>query len=644
MLNRKKLIVFAVVMAVLATNLAFALPRIDKYSSVDEPYWTYDRISQFWTAVAEKKWKSTNINDKPGITTAIIAGAGLFSIDPMPYKSLRAEPKDQTVIFAIEKINFSFRLPIYLASLIFLLLFYFFLKKLFGTTVALLSLIFLGLSPIILGISLIINPDSLLWGFLPLAIITYLLHQKESSRNTPLEKIDLAEDSPKKIFFTFLKRKKYLLFSGLFLGLSILTKYVANILYIYLLGVLFLEYIYNFHGRKDVFGYLKKSLVEYLLLIGVSLAVFFALFPACWHSPEMLLEGTFLSPAFKSTWPLFVIFLGLILSDLVLLKSFFSAKILGFLGRYKNIFKKILSAVFLLGAAFVFFNVYLDMRFVDFEATVASPKGGEKFEALRFISELSANLYVLIFSLTPLVFLSFLWGIFANSFRRIETNSEESTAIFYFSLFIFLYYVASEVNHVVATTRYQIAVFPLASIIAAIGLTQILARLDWKKMTRTARVHWAYALTIILSAGSLLLISPFFFNYASVLLPQKYVLNLKDMGDGSYEAAQFLNTLPDAKNMTIWSDKGAVCETFAGTCKVSFNKNDVKGFTFKYFVVSIGRKSRSLKMSAIFNDSVDFKKLYSSEESGIFRINIGGRAEDFVKVVPFENIAKTKTD
>lgn len=638
--NRKKILTFAILIAVLAINVFFALPRISKYSSVDEPYWTYDRISKFWTAVGEHKWKSTNINDKPGITAAIIAGPGLFAIDPMPYKSLRAEPKTPATITAIEKINFSFRLPIYLTSLIFLLLFFVFLQKLFDTKIALLSLIFIGLSPILMGIALIINPDSLLWGFLPLSIITYLLHQKKSRENTQLEKIDLVNDTPGKLILDFIKRKKYLILSGIFLGLSILTKYVANILYVYLLGILFLEYIYNFHTKESALAYLKKNLLEYFILVAVSMAVFFALFPACWHSPSMLLDGTFLSPAFKSTWPIFALFLGLILADLLIFKSLLSSTVLDFLSRYKNILKKLLSALLILGTVLVFFNVYSGMKFIDFEATVASPKGGEGFELIRFVSELLANLYVLIFSLTPLVFLFFIWAIFTNSFRKREIDSNKSHVVLYFSIFIILYYIASEVNHVIATTRYQIVIFPLASIVAAIGLSQLLASLRWKKFRQETRTHITYALVIIFSTASLLFISPFFFNYASLLLPQKYVLNLKDMGDGSYEAAQFLNTLPNAKDLTIWSDKGAVCETFAGTCKVSFNRNDVKGFDFKYFVVSTGRKSRSLKMSNIFNDSVDFKKLYSSEEPGIFHINFGGRANSFVKIVPIENIAK----
>lgn len=638
MKNKKKIIVSAIVLAVLAINLFYGLSRIGRYSAVDEPYWVYGRISKFWTAVSEHKWHSTNINDKPGVTTAIIAGPGLLTIDPMKYKSLRQEPKSLETVRAIEKINFSFRLPIYLAGLVFLLLFYFFLKKLFGTAIALFATIFIGLSPVILGISLIINPDSLLWGFLPLTVLAYLIHQREPVEKTKLRKFDLHNEPPHKILGEIIKQKKYLILAGIFLGLSILTKYVANILYVYLLGLMLLEYIYNSKDNKHVYSYLKKSLIEYLALVAVSVAVFFLLFPATWTHHEMILDGTFLSPAFKSTWPIFVGFLGLIFADLIFLKSFVTGKILDFLARYKNVFKKIIGGIFLLGIIFVFYNVYAGMKPFDFEAAAASPKGGEGFELLRFVSEISTNLYELVFSLTPLVFLFFLFALFASSFKKEDIHSKESDVVLYLSCFILLYYVASEVNHVVATTRYQISAFPLASIIAAIGLAQLLPHFKWKNIEHHLKTYLAAFFMLVASAVSLALISPYFFNYASPYLPQKYLVNFKDMGDGSFEAARYLNSLPDAKDLVVWSDKGAVCETFVGTCKVGFHKNDTKGFNFNYFIVSAGRENRSLKMSSAFYGPADFKKLYSDEEVGSWHIYMGGRLNDFVKVVPAADI------
>lgn len=608
-MHYKRITIFLVIFIVLLTNLFFGFSRLSKYSAVDEPYWTYKRIPKFWTAIQDKKWRSTNINDKPGITVALVSGVGLLSVDPLPYKSIRQEPKSAETAKKIQQINFSFRWPIYLVSFFFLILFFLLLKKLLGTSIALLSLIFIGLSPIILGISLIVNPDSLLWGFLPLSIISYLVYQKE-------------------------KNKYYLILSGIFLGLSILTKYVANILYVYFLGLLFLEYIYNSHHQKNFFEYFKKAFFDYLILVATSMAVFFFLFPASWHTPKMVLEGTIFSKAFKSTWPFFLAFLGLILADLIFVKSRFTYFILKYLAKYKQLLKKITGGFVLLSVAFILINVYSGMKIFNFESMMASPKGGSGFVLSKFVSQVLADLYALIFGLTPLVFLSFIFGVFANSFKK-EIRSKKSVTVLYFLIFIIFYYIASSVNHVTATVRYQIVLYPLASIIAAIGFYQFI---NLPKIKKYFRAYWANALVIIFSIISLLSIAPFYFCYASSFLPQKYVLNLKDMGDGSYEASQYLNSLPNAKQLVIWSDKGAVCESFVGLCKVGFHKNDVKGFNFNYFVVSNGRKNRSLKMSGPFEQPVSFTKLYSSDSPASFRINIGNRSNDFEKVVKTQDI------
>jgi hypothetical protein len=134
-------------------------------------------------------------------------------------------------------------------------------------------------------------------------------------------------------------------------------------------------------------------------------------------------------------------------------------------------------------------------------------------------------------------------------------------------------------------------------------------------------------------------VRPYYFAYASSLLPQKYLLNYKDMGDGSYEAAQYLNSLPDARNLTIWSDKGAVCAEFVGNCNIGFTKKDLTGKNFNYFVISAGREGRSLKMSGSVNEIVDFRKIYSSDEY-VKKITIAERTDNYVEIVSADILNK----
>ena len=631
-MKNKKLITGIIITAVLAINISFGLPRLARYSSVDEPYWTYDRTPDFWRAIAKHKWKNTDINDKPGITVAIISGLGLNWVDPMQFKSLRQEEKTPETAQEIINLNFALRLPIYLTTLLFLLLFFWFLDKLLGRTIALLSLIFIGLSPILLGISLIINPDSLLWGFLPLSFLAYFVHRKKTIEEDAKEVTASDKDIPGKIIHEIIAKRKYLILAGFLLGLALLTKYVANIGYVFFLGLIFLEYIFSEKIMRDFPSYIKKSLADYIFLIVVSCLTFFLLYPACWHDPRVLLEGTLLSPAFSASWPIFAGFFALLFSDIFFLKSKVAEIIVTFFARYKKYLKKTIGFLMLLGLAYIFLNVFSGMKFFDFAGEMASPKGGSDYSFFDFIQLSATDLYGLIFGLTPLVLLSFIWAVFAGAFKKENSSTFESNLVLYFSIFILLYYVASTANHVTATIRYQIALFPLAAIMAAIGAKQFISGIKIKKSL-------FYAAAVLVSLGSLFLISPHFFSYASILLPKKYILNLKGMGDGSFEVAQYLNGLPDSSDLIIWSDKGAVCETFLGECKVGFSKKDTQNIDFDYFVASTDRKSRSLKLESAgyFDKNIEFERLYSTE-GGIYKITIGGRPNNFVKVVPTEEL------
>lgn len=599
----KKFLAPFLIIFILCINLALGFPRLSKFSAVDEPYWTYGRTSKFWNSVKAHKWKSTNVNDKPGITVAIISGLGLTQIDPMPYRSLRGDAKTDEQLAIVDKINFSFRLPIFIFTLLILPLFYVFLKKLFGATIAIIGFIFIGLSPIILGISLIINPDSLLWIFLPLSMLSYFIFQKENER-------------------------KYLFISGIFLGLSLLTKYVSNILYIFYFLLPFLHYIFQ-EKKQDLLPYLKKASVDYCILVAISMIVFFILFPATWAHPSLLLKGTFLSKVFEKTWPLFAGIIILIMTDMFFLKSKAMKWLLDFISQYKKLILRIASGAFLLAILFVLLNTYSGMKFYDFEATIASPKGSmDSFDIVIFAEKIFADFYSLIFGVSPLILLSAIYALLAIFWGK-EKISKKSIIIFYLSSFIFFYYLGSTVNDVVATVRYQITLYPLFFIIAAIGLAEIISQNTIKKYLPKTAVYFA---AIAILFFSLWQIKPFYFAYASALLPNKYQVNFKDMGDGSYEAADYLNNLPDARNLTVWSDKGAVCAEFVGRCVIGFTDKHIKNERFDYFIVSSGRKSRSLKMSYHLQNIIDFKKAYSTDDV-IKKITIGGRAENYVKII-----------
>jgi len=606
----KKILPALIILTALAINFVFGFPRLARFSAVDEHLWTYERTPQFWNAVTRHNWKSTHINDKPGVTAALISGIGMLAIDPLPHKSSIQAVKSDAEIKNIEKINLDFRLPVYLFALLMAPVFYILLKKLFNQTVALFSVIIIYLSPIILGISLFVNPDSLFWIFVPLSIVSFLLFQKT-------------------------EKSKFAGLAGLFFGLALLTKYVSAILYIFFLLLLFLDYIFCAEKSKDP-KYFKKSFIGYGITLIISTLVVAILYPATWVNPKMLWGTTFLSHPFKPIAPFFVTFLVLLAADTFFLKNRIFSLILSPLIKYKKSILQLTVFLFLAGILFILVNTYSGMPAYDFQSMLTSAKIKVSMASVLKILNggILTGAYVLIFSLTPLVFLFFVYSLWANLSRKDAPHNQEFLPTFYLLVFILLYYSASAANNVQPTVRYQIAIYPLAAVIAAIGAYQFI---NLEKVKKYLPVFCAYFLLIIISATSLILIKPYYFAYASDLLPKKYVLNLKDMGDGSFEAAQYLNNLPDAQNLSIWSDKVAVCEYFVGQCSVSLKIKNTAGLYFDYFVISHGREAKSgwfvERRGITAEDFANLGNFYQSDNFMGRKIEIDGRPDNFVKII-----------
>lgn len=599
-----------IVLAVMSLNIAFASFHLSEFAAVDEPLWTYGRIPKFWNNVSDGEFQKTMISDKPGITVAILSGTGLFFEDPLQYESASKEELSSKGM-DIRDMNFALRLPIALFCSLMLLAFYFLIKKLLGKTTALLSLIFIGLSPILIGISTIINPDALLWVFMPLSMISYFIYLKNH-------------------------QGRFLYLSGMFLGLAILTKYVANILYIFFFGIIFLEYIMNQEKYREegISNYLRRTLPDYLILVFFSLLTFFLLLPAAWINISRLFEGTIYSKAFIKIWPLFIAIIATIIIDMLLWKNKLTGKILDFLARYRACFIIIPSCIFLAFTALTLAVTYSGMKIYDLEAILASPK--TSYLSGGFSALMSANFYSLVFGIIPLSFLGIITSIIyaIKNSRKNNPNIVWST---YIIIFILLYYFASTISNVSATVRYQIVIYPLALIISALGINYLITS---EKIKRYLVPNATFLIIILVSLYSLNFIKPFYFSYASDLLPKQYVLNIKDMGDGSFEAAQYLNSLPNAQKLIVWTDKRGVCTFFRGECHSGFDFDKSK-ISFDYFVISSGRENRTTKMTLSRvngGNTTLFRldKLYELQNPE-FEIKIGERPNNFVKVISSKN-------
>jgi 4-amino-4-deoxy-L-arabinose transferase-like glycosyltransferase len=616
--KRSTLIILVLLVLV---NLSFGSYRIAQFAAVDEALWTFGgRISKYWTNMAEQDWNGTRVSDKPGVTVSIISGAGLLFETPKDYRSIKFEGSTYHPKNDIKKLNFALRFPMLLFAVFMLPVFYFFLERVFGQRKALISTLLIGTSPTLLGMERIINPDSLLWIFAPLSILSS---------------------------FTFLKRKTlvYLYWTGVFLGLALLTKYVANILFVFFFGMIFLEYIFlskETRFKTSITTFLKSAFLNYGIITVIALSLFYLLYPAVWVKPQRLLDATLLSQAFKSTWPIFISIISFVFVDQWTMRNKITQSILDIFAEHKHFLASIVVTLFLASILFASINTWLGMPWYDFESILASPKSA--YAVTGFLGIFLGNFYPLLFSIHPLALLALiaLCLCFFVIFVKQAPISFGHRAELFLIVFFLLYYLGTTVNHVATISRYQIMLFPLAFILAGNTLARGIITLS-----KLARKRYAFA-TFSFGAGvlfiilitSLSAITPLYSGYASGLLPQAYHTDIKDMGDGSYEAAVFLNTLPDAKHLVIWSDKKGVCTFFVGDCYSSFNYNSLITKHIDFVVVSSGRESRTTKMvqGSLANQKpnvIRFDQYYQRTDGTVFWLMIDHRPGNFVKVFPF---------
>ncbi|MEK7494762.1 MAG: glycosyltransferase family 39 protein [Patescibacteria group bacterium] len=589
----------------------FGLNKLTKYAAVDEPLWLDGRINRYWANIEDQNWRKTNVSDKPGVTVAILTGPGLFFKPAKEFDDTKFEGPLFHASPNIESFYFAYRFPLLLAITLLLPLFYFFLEGLIGKKSALISYALIATSPVLIGISKIINPDSLLWIFTPLSLLSYLLYQKSD-------------------------RFRYIVFSGIFLGLALLTKYVANIAIVYLIALIFLEYLYHPKiTKQDVSLYIKRALGHLAFIVFFALTTFYCLMPAVWINPLQLLESTLMSQAFEKVAPLFLVLLGIIILDQWLNKTRFLKIILQFFSGWKQALALFFGTVFLGAILFTLGNTWSGMYFYDFMRLLSSPKNILLHS--DYFGVFLTNFYPFVFAIIPVMLL----GLIVSPFFFLRKNFYESQALrlsLYLLLFIFLYYIGSSINGVASTVRYQIMLFPVAAIISGIALTEGFSMLQ-KRFSLLHKVPFnVFVLLIGLSGFASLFLTPFPLSYASSLLPKAYSLDLKDMGPGSYEIAKILNSLPNAEKLKIWTDKDGVCKFFVGNCERGFDSYALHSYNYDYIVVSSVRKNRTTGMlrSKVEKDPTTIPiHTYYDRNDPAFAVYINGRSSHFVKAFAF---------
>ena len=182
--KQKKSAFFLLLLISLVLYFSFGFYHIAKFETADEHYWMYDpvagRIHDYWNAISIGDWAHTRINDKPGIMLAYISGIGIYFEDGLNNRVYHSGNYESAFTSAeTEKINLAFRIPLLIFNGFFTLFIFWAIKRLTKNTwLALVTATLILLNPIIIGVSQIINPDSLLWIFSFSALLSFLNYLK----------------------------------------------------------------------------------------------------------------------------------------------------------------------------------------------------------------------------------------------------------------------------------------------------------------------------------------------------------------------------------------------------------------------------------------------------------------------------------
>jgi hypothetical protein len=603
---------FFVVLISLGIYFSFGFFHLAEFHTADEHYWLSDpncgRIFQYWNAMEHGFWPKTLINDKPGVSLAYIAGAGLF------FEKNFQKIFETNVTCSLGSVQdimstaLHFRIPILLFNGFFCFYFFWILKKLFKnkwTAAWATSLILL--SPVLLGISQIVNPDSLLWIFVSAAMLTFFVY---------LEELQV----------------RYLVLTSVLTAFALLSKYSAIILFPYFICVILIHYIYELHLLDESFSIkIKKISFGYLAMCAGVATIFALLLPAIFFPQKDLVVGIETISGAKELLMFIVIALGFLLTDAFFLQSKMTFWILRVIVKYKKYILSIACSILLALIIFVLINwmsssgILPDLLKVNFDEGL-----GVAFIEKNILYRAILELVPLVFSLQPFVLLSLLY-LLVLAIRGKLLYAKITT---YLIMFIGIFYAAVLYQNLLVDIRYSIMLYPVVMILSAMAIEDAVTRCRWlfKRKIIVSLV------IILLSVVSLWQIKPFYFNYANQFLPKNRLI-ASAWGYGGYEAAQYLNKLPRAEKLIVWSDYNGFCQFFVGTC-VKGNR-DLEDFNEKADANLIDYYIKTRRGSILYKkiwNKIGLSEKDAKEKHPIWELNIDNRPGNYVKIYKSDNL------
>lgn len=497
--------------AVVLVFIAFGVVHLGKFMSVDGPKWLDTRVPQLTTALSTGNWLQTAISDKPGVLPAILAGIFQSTTD---YRDA------QTIA---ERVDFLFwwRLPIILFNAGMLFVIALLAGRLFGKQAGFLSVLLIALHPVLIGMSQVINPDATLWSVATASFLAFTLYLTTEQR-------------------------RYVVWSGVFLGLGLITKYFIAIFFV----TYFLS-IYLWHNlRNEPTSALIRHSYNLCCLYGIAIGTYTLLYPAAWLNPTYIISGT-IGAAILAPGSLYALIFLLCLSSDVILGDEAAAKWLRTRINIASVGLQTITIGFAALTAFIGINAILQDRWFNFNHYVFQEfiKG-----VMANASTFLASWYTTFFTAPVLILAGWcLITLVAWRWKEKRLPIEQQFIILSICITGLIFLLGSTLGGFIAETRYQIILYPLSACGAAVIFVHFFG----------ARRNLLLSIMVIGAFIAPLRSLPFYYHYTNIFNLRHYTIT-EAWGFGGYELAQILNTLPNAESLTAWVDREGFRRFFIG--------------------------------------------------------------------------------
>ncbi|HEU5011713.1 MAG TPA: phospholipid carrier-dependent glycosyltransferase [Roseiflexaceae bacterium] len=256
----------------LGIGIIALVPRclgLAEFTTIDESYHWPGRVERFAQALSSGKWAATDQTGHPGVTTMWLGTLGRW---------LAAAWGVHDPGWAGGGLEYlaMLRLPLAVANSLAVVAGYLLLHRLLRPRVALLAGLLWACSPFIVAHSRLLHLDGLLTSFMTLSLLSLLQIIGERTKNKEQN-----------------VHRKWLIASGVFAGLALLTKGPALILLpvagLLLFGLQIADcrlQIAQGHSRFRLPSFVVRLVGRYLVWLGVAALVFALLWPAMWVAPR----------------------------------------------------------------------------------------------------------------------------------------------------------------------------------------------------------------------------------------------------------------------------------------------------------------------------------------------------------------------